>query len=124
MEAAALSLSLRKPLPHQDAKDHDWMRYLPETWRDSVEAPLYVTEFREYEIDARRCVGYDADEQPCYTAHHYVLGPNTPGQPAVYAEEMAAWRLRDERWLVFRMVSTNQANPPRGFYVISPDMPR
>jgi len=122
MEAAALSLA--KPLPGQDAKAHDCFRYLPETWRDSVESPLYVTEFREYEIDARRCVGYDADDQPCYTAHHYVLGTDQPGRPAVYAEEMAAWRLRDDRWLVFRIIGVGTSALPRGFYVISPEMPR
>ena len=58
---------------------HNWRGYLPDAWADRVEAPLWVEEFQEYQLDAQRWVGYDADEQPCYTAHHYAL----PAQDAL-----------------------------------------
>ena len=43
---------------------HNWRGYLPDAWADRVEAPLWVEEFQEYQLDAQRWVGYDADEQP------------------------------------------------------------
>ncbi len=113
-----------------EALFENWKKYLPVDWRGAVEEPLYMKHFSEYEIAAERSVGYDADDRPCFTAHQFVLTRLTTDddeefyEAVAYSEELAAWRLRDERWLVFRMVSANQANPPRGFYVISPDMPR
>lgn len=106
-----------------------WRRYLPDVWRDAVEAPLTIDHHREYEMEATRSVGYDADARPCYTAHRFVLtnaapGTDGPREIPAYGEEMAAWRLRDERWLVFRIISAGNGALPRGFYAISPDMPR
>jgi hypothetical protein len=85
-----------------------------------------VEEFQEYQLDAQRWVGYDADEQPCYTAHHYALPAQdaSAGAAVAYSEMLAAWRLRDERWLVFRLIGAGGATLPRGFYVFSPEMPR
>lgn len=105
---------------------HNWRGYLPDAWADRVEAPLWVEEFQEYQLDAQRWVGYDADEQPCYTAHHYALPAQDASAGAVvaYSEVLAAWRLRDERWLVFRLIGAGGATLPRGFYVFSPEMPR
>lgn len=100
----------------------DWRHFLPRGWDQVVESPLYCRIYREYEMEASRCIGYDADDQPCFAAHRFVL--DTSGEPPGYAEEMAAWRLRDERWLVFRLVSTRSDVLPRGFYSISPEMPR
>jgi len=105
---------------------HNWCGYLPDAWADRVEAPLWVEEFQEYQLDAQRWVGYDADEQPCYTAHHYALPAQdaSAGAAVAYSEVLAAWRLRDERWLVFRLIGAGGAALPRGFYVFSPEMPR
>ena len=105
---------------------HHWRGYLPDAWADRVEAPLWVEEFQEYQLDAQRWVGYDADEQPCYTAHHYALPAQdaSAGAAVAYSEMLAAWRLRDERWLVFRLIGAGGAALPRGFYVFSPEMPR
>ena len=105
---------------------HNWRSYLPDAWADRVEAPLWVEEFQEYQLDAQRWVGYDADEQPCYTAHHYALPAQDAraGAAVEYSEVLAAWRLRDERWLVFRLIGAGGATLPRGFYVFSPEMPR
>ena len=106
-----------------------WLRYLPDIWRDAVDVPLTIAHHREYEMDATRSVGYDADDRPCFTAHHFVLTvtaatPEGPREEPAYCEEMAAWRLHDERWLVFRIISASTGVLPRGFYAISPHMPR
>jgi len=107
-----------------------WIKHLPVGWHDAIEAPLYFKQYSEYEIDAQRTLGYDADDQPCFTAHRFQLTNLASDddeefyEVVSYSEEMAAWRLRDDRWLIFRAISTNTCNPPRGFYAISPDMPR
>lgn len=123
----------RSARPARRTADHpegDWKTHLPEEWRETVEVPLHFRHFAEYEINARRSLGYDADDRPCYTAHSYVLTRLTTDddeefyESIAYAEEVAAWRLRDERWLVFRKIDTGAGSQQRGFYAISPDMPR
>jgi hypothetical protein len=114
----------------QDNSSDDWLRHLPEAWLDAIEPPLYVKRYTEYEICAERSVGYDEDDTPCFTTHHYMLTSIASDDDeefyeiVTYAEEMAAWRLRDDRWLIFRNITTSPCNAPRGFYAISPDMPR
>lgn len=107
-----------------------WTKHLPSIWRDIVEAPLYFKQYSEYEMSAERTLGYDADDHPCFTSHRFMLTSLASDddeefyEVVTYSEEMAAWRLRDERWLVFRLISTNDCYPSNGFYVLSPDMPR
>jgi hypothetical protein len=107
-----------------------WNRLLPADWANQVETPLHFAHYCEYEIAAERTVGYDADDQPCFTAYRFMLtSPASDDdeefyQVVTHCEEMAAWRLRDERWLIFRMISTTHCNPPRGFYSFSQEMPR
>ncbi len=107
-----------------------WSRQLPAEWRDAVEPPLYFDHYSEYEIAAQRSVGYDADDRPCFTAHRFQLTePASDDDEEFYeivsrSEEMAAWRLRDGRWLVFRRECAGPCHPARGFYAFSPDMPR
>lgn len=107
-----------------------WARHLPEGWQRAIDTPLYFKQYSEYEIDADRILGYDADDLPCFTAHRFQLTSLASDddeefyEVVSYSEEMAAWRLRDERWLVFRSISTNTCNAPRGFYAINPEMPR
>lgn len=114
----------------RDTTCDDWLKHLPEAWLGAIDSPLYFKRYSEYEISAERTVGYDADDQPCFTAHRYVLTRTASDddeefyEVVAYAEEMAAWRLRDERWLIFRSITTSPCNAPRGFYAVSPDMPR
>jgi hypothetical protein len=108
----------------------EWDKHLPSEWRDAVEAPLHIKQYSEYEMRAERVVGYDADEQPCYTAHQFQLTSLASDDDeefyeiVSYSEEMAAWRLRDDRWLIFRITSSQNCNQPRGFYALNQDMPR
>jgi hypothetical protein len=107
-----------------------WNRLLPTDWADQVETPLRFAHYSEYEIAAERTVGFDADDQPCFTAYRFMLTSTASDddeefyQVVTHSEEMAAWRLRDERWLVFRKAGTKHCNPPRGFYSFSQKMPR
>lgn len=115
---------------HTDSNAPVWIRHLPDGWQDAIEAPLYFEHYSEYEISAERSVGYDADNRPCFTAHRVLLTSLASDDDeefyeiVTYSEELAAWRLRDERWLVYRAISTGNCNQSRGFYTFSPDMPR
>jgi len=109
-----------------------WQKHLPNSWHDAVEAPLHIKKYIEYEMSAEHAVGYvgyDADDNPCFISHHSQLSTLAPDdsngiyEPVTHSEEMASWRLRDERWLVFHLSSTN-GNLPRGFYAFNPEMPR
>lgn len=113
-----------------DQAEPAWDALLPTEWRDAVEIPFYFRSYSEYEIYAHRSVGYDADDQPCFTTYSFALTRLVTDDDEEFYEEisrseqLAAWRMRDERWLVFRIASSNQHKQPRGFYAISPEMPR
>lgn len=107
-----------------------WDVHLPAEWRDAVDAPLHFRSYSEYEMYARRAIGYDADDQPCFTTYSFALTRLVSDDDDEFYEEiscselLAAWRLRDERWLIFRQTSSGQSESARGFYAISPNMPR
>jgi len=113
-----------------DEIERTWNRHLPADWSDAIDAPLYFRHHHEYEIAARRSLGYDADDQPCFITHRYVLTRLATDddeefyEETLFSEELHAWRLRDERWLVYRIHQVGHCNSPRGFYAIHPDMPR
>jgi hypothetical protein len=111
-------------------KEPVWLEHLPDEWLDAVEVPLYFEQYSEYEINAERAVGYDADDRPCFATHRFLLTSLVSDddeefyEVVAYAEEMVAWRMRDERWLVYRRNSANQGGQPRSFYAFSAEMPR
>jgi hypothetical protein len=108
----------------------DWKEHLPENWMDAIDPPLYFEQYSEYEMPAERSVGYDCDDRPCFTAHQFMLTSLASDDDEEfyeiisYSEQMSAWRMRDERWLIFRIITTGNGSPPKGFYAISPEMPR
>jgi hypothetical protein len=107
-----------------------WLEHLPDEWLEAIEVPLYFEQYSEYEINAERAVGYDADDRPCFATHRFLLTELVTDdddefyEVVAYAEEMAAWRMRDERWLVYRRNSAHQGGQPRSFYAFSSAMPR
>lgn len=108
-----------------------WLDYLPSEWREMVIVPLDFVEHHEYEVAARRCHGYDIDGNACYYAHGYVLTePRSDDdeefyQVVAYSETVHAWRLRDDRWLIHRIVHhCGEGAPGRGFYSFSERCPR
>jgi hypothetical protein len=96
-----------------------------------VIAPLEFEVFREYEIAAARVRGLDEDGAPCYCAHSVFI-PEVRSddddefyQIVTYAERLAAWRLRDGRWLIYRRTGgADCAAPLHSFYSFSDAMPR
>jgi len=112
-------------------QDPDWRQALPAEWRSAAIAPLNFAIHREYEMPASRTLGYDEDGLPCYYRHAFVLGaPYSDDDEefyaaVVYGEEVHAWRLRDERWLIWRIVREDgDGRGNCGFYSFSEEMPR
>lgn len=109
----------------------DWAGALPAEWRAAAIAPLQFAMHQEYEMPASRTLGYDADGAACYYRHTFLLDTVRSDddeefyQAFVYGEEIEAWRLRDERWLVWRRVRREEdCSEARGFYSFSESMPR
>ena len=109
----------------------DWLAYLPSEWREMAITPLDFVEYHEYEVAASRCLGYDVDGQTCYYAHGYALNePRSDDdeefyQVVVYSESVHAWRLRDDRWLIHRIVHhCGEGAPGRGFYSFAERCPQ
>ena len=109
----------------------DWQIFLPDEWRAMVIEPFDFKQHREYEMAAARCFGYDIDGATCYYAHSYALNQSRSDddeefyEVVAYGETVHAWRLRDERWLTWRVVHTGEdSDPRRGFYSFSDRPPR
>ena len=109
----------------------DWQALLPDEWRNMVIAPLRFKAHREYEMTATRCFGYDADDTTCYYAYHFVLNRCCSDddedfyETVSYGETLHAWRLRDDRWLIHRIIHTGgDEAPARGFYSFAEQYPR
>jgi len=112
-------------------RDPDWRKELPRDWRSFAIAPLSFATHRDYEMPASRTLGYDEEMQPCFYRHTYMLGALYSDDDEeyyadiAYGEEVCAWRLRDERWLIWRMVHEDGGGrASRGFYSFSENMPR
>jgi hypothetical protein len=109
----------------------DWRQDLPAEWQEQAIAPFDIERFDEYEMAASRCFGYDIDGAICFYSHDYALEePRFDDDEEFYsvvtsAETVRAWRLRDERWLIFRQHHSGyECTPQRGFFVLAEQPPR
>jgi len=106
-----------------------WQRDLPKEWRDGVVAPLALETYRDYEMAAERSVGRDEDHQPCYCRAQFIVTDVRSDddeeyyQIAAYAEVLTAWRLRDGRWLIHRLIK-REGERGTAFYTLGESMPR
>jgi hypothetical protein len=111
--------------------DARWLHRLPVVWRTQVEPPWEFHQYHDEELGAVRVVGSDIDGQPCYTTWRFsLIEPRSDDDETFYSveaygEELAAWRLHDERWLIWREIRTEET-PESGhsFYSFSATMPR
>lgn len=108
-----------------------WRRHLPEAWAEAVIPPLWFKTYDEYEIAARKQLGYDTEDRPCFYTHAYLLKTlhSDDGEDfyetTAYGELVCAWRMRDDRWLIFRITHGGEdCRPNQGFYAFSQEMPR
>lgn len=119
--------------PHSRRMGHgkgtDWQLGLPSEWRDCVVVPLWRSTYRDYEMAAERIVGHDEDDQPCYCRSSFIVTETRSEddeefyQVAAYAEVLTAWRLRDGRWLIHRLI-TREGEQGTAFYSFGDAMPR
>lgn len=107
-----------------------WRERLPDEWQEMVLEPVRFEVHRDAELAAERCFGYDARRIACYYAHHYrVTEPRSDDDEefyvgTLYGESLVAWLLLDGRWLIHRIVRTEEHGDGRAFYSFSPSMPR
>jgi hypothetical protein len=112
-------------------REHAWWRDLLAEWREMVVVPLDFDFFGDAEVDAERVIGYDENRERCYCAHRYVVTTLRSDDdedyyivPA-YGESQTSWRLRDGRWLIYRVVmGAEDCSAQKGFYSLSEQMPR
>lgn len=98
--------------------DIPWTEALPCQWRELVCAPLYFDHYLDYQLAAERILGRDQEDETCFCAHSVIL------EEEGYREFLRAWRLRDGRWLIHRIVVRNgRADKARGFYSLGEAMP-
>ena len=130
---AFLQTNPRKPGRRRPARtnDHGWQLSLPAEWRTMAVVPLDFQVYREYEIAAERIVGQDEDGRPCFITYTYQLTEprSEDGEgfylETVYGEAVSAWKLKDERWLIRRVVVQGEPlSHGRAFYSFSERMPR
>jgi len=103
----------------------DWRADLPMAWRLHVITPLTTDCHKEYEMHAIRCLGHDEGGALCFYAHDYAIpGLRSDDDETFYTvvdfgERLRAWRLRDGRWLCFRL-NLRHEDPDRtpGVYTV------
>jgi hypothetical protein len=99
---------------------------------DLVVVPRVFEIQREYEVAAARVIGRDDSAAPCFCAYSYrstklCCDDNDVFYEAtIYCEELSAWRLRDGRWLSWRLVVTGDDDGEKAGvrYALSEKMPR
>lgn len=85
---------------------------------------------RDEELAAERCFGYDANQIACYYAHSYSIQELRTDDDEefyvgmLYGESLVAWLLHDGRWLIHRIVRTDEHCEGQAFYSFSQSMPR
>lgn len=88
-----------------------WEARLPAEWRRLVVPPESFRVYREFEIPARRVLGYSAAGDICFCAHDFRLTALRSDddedfyESLDYSESVSSWRLGDGRWLVRRTVA-------------------
>lgn len=118
----------RRPRAYGD--EQPWRKRLPADWCEMVTVPIAFEVFRDDELAAERCFGYDADSQRCYYAHRFCIEEprSDDGEEfysgTLYDESVTAWLLRDGRWLIHRIVRTDEHSEGQAFYSLSETMPR
>lgn len=107
-----------------------WREHLPAAWQAMVGEPTRFEVFRDDELDAERCFGYDAHRVACYYAHAYRIDELRTDDDeefyvsTLYGEALEAWRLHDGRWLIHRIVRSDEHCAGRAFYSFGQSMPR
>ncbi len=132
---------MNTPLPYPSQSDPatrraaanpvDWRRHLPARWADRVVEALDFTRHVEYEMPAWRVKGHDADGALCFYAHDYLLTEGRSDNDEDFytvvtaGEAVRAWRLCDDRWLIYRQLrGDDERTPGRPFYSFSDCPPR
>lgn len=102
-----------------------WDARLPRSWRDLTIGPLWVDVHRDADLGAERWVGYDEEELPCLCRYCFRHVGDERDAERAFAEDLMAWRMRDGRWLIHRIItSPDNGGTSYAFYAFADKMPR
>jgi len=119
----------KTPCRHEGT-GQQWRERLPLAWLAMVREPTRFEVFRDDELAAERCFGYDANRVACYYAHTFRIEELRTDDDeefyvcTLYGESLVAWLLRDGRWLIHRIVRSDEHCEGQAFYSFSQSMPR
>jgi hypothetical protein len=107
------------------AREIDWSSRVPMLWRSLTIGPLWVNVNRDEDAAAERWMGYDEEDQPCYCRYLFRVPIDSLAEGGLYKEDLAAWRMRDGRWLIHRVITCHSdGQAAYAFYTFSESMPR
>lgn len=109
------------------SKEVQWSDRLPPTWKPLANQPMWVEIQRDSDSQAERWLGFDEDESPCFCRYIFQIPLGQSHEPGVsmYGEDLAAWRLRDGRWLIHRTIQCQaDSQAYYAFYAFSETMPK
>lgn len=105
--------------------DVNWAARVPVLWRSLTIGPLWIDVYRDKDTQAERWIGYDEEEQPCFCRHAFQLDIGALAGKAGYMEDLMAWRMRDDRWLIHRIIKCHaDGRRSYAFYSFAETMPR
>jgi hypothetical protein len=106
-------------------REVNWSERLPAVWKPLTVAPIWVDVNRDADSQAERWVGYDEDDHPCLCRYRFTLSASSTGVSEAHSEDLTAWRMRDGRWLIHRIIhSQADGDTFYAFYAFSESMPR
>jgi hypothetical protein len=114
-------------------REVDWSTRVPQLWRGLTIGPIWVDVNRDLDAGAERWMGYDEEESPCYCRYRFEVDIGSLAESAQagqvprpgYVEDLAAWRMRDGRWLIHRIIMCHaDGRKSYDFYAFSESMPR
>jgi len=89
-------------------------------WRSLTIGPLWVNVNRDEDAAAERWMGYDEEDQPCYCRYLFRVPIDSLAEGGLYKEDLAAWRMRDGRWLIHRVITCHSdGRAAYAFYTFS-----
>lgn len=103
----------------------NWSDRLPQLWRSLTIGPIWIDVNRDLDAGAERWVGFDEEEAPCYCRYRFKVDIGSLGATPDYVEDLVAWRMRDGRWLIHRIIKCHaDRQTAYAFYGFSESMPR
>jgi len=87
-----------------------WQELLTAEWLPLVITPASLNPDQACEIGAKRVFGFDANGRRCYYARRFAIPTLRSDdndefyKASAYREQVEAWLLMDDRWLIYKLM--------------------